>query len=142
MATIEDCKIIYLPKILRPQGNLTPVEPSKNIPFEIARVYFLYDVPGGSLRGGHAHRELQQLIVAAMGSFEVVIDDGWRKKRIMLNRAYYGLYLPPMTWREIENFSSGGICLVMASAYYDEKDYIRDYGEFSRERQFNDGSIS
>lgn len=134
MTTIEECRIVYLPKILRPQGNLTPVGSFDNIPFDIARVYYLYDVPGGSHRGGHAHRELQQFIVAAMGSFDVIVDDGWRKRRINLNRAYYGLYLPQMIWREIENFSSGGICLVLASAYYEEQDYIRDYADFLQEK--------
>ena len=130
MTTIDDCKLIDLPKISARQGNITPVEGNKDIPFDIERVYYLYDVPGGESRGGHAHKELQQLIVSVMGSFDVVLNDGQKKKTVTLNRAYYGLYVSKMIWRELENFSSGGICLVLASMPYDEDDYIRDYDEF------------
>lgn len=97
------------------------------MPFEIRRVYYLYDVPGGETRGGHAHKNLQQFIIAMSGSFDVVLDDGYNKKSILLNRAYYGLYIPTMIWRELDNFSSGSVCLVLASEHYDEEDYIRDY---------------
>lgn len=134
MTTVDDCKLIDLPKITARQGNITPVEGNKDIPFDIERVYYLYDVPGGESRGGHAHKELQQLIVSVMGSFDVVLDDGQKKKTVTLNRAYYGLYVPKMIWRELENFSSGGICLVLASMPYGEDDYIRDYNLFSKEK--------
>ena len=127
---LEACRIIDLPKIAEPRGNLTFIESDRHIPFSIARVYYLYDVPGGSERGGHAHRALHQLIVAMSGSFDVVVDDGREKKRFHLNRSYYGLYVCPMIWRELDNFSSGGVCLVLASNLYDESDYYRDYGEF------------
>lgn len=130
MNSINDCRIIELPKISNRRGNVTPVEGCHHIPFDIARVYYLYDVPGGSMRGGHAHKELQQLLVAVMGTFNVVLDDGLNKKTIRLDRAYYGLYIPSMIWRELENFSSGGICLVLASLAYDESDYYRDYNDF------------
>jgi dTDP-4-dehydrorhamnose 3,5-epimerase-like enzyme len=128
--SIDDCKLLELPVVHNPQGNLTFIEGSKHIPFEIARVYYLYDVPGGATRGGHAHRQLEQLIVATSGSLEIVVDDGQRRKGVSLNRSYVGLYLPPMTWRELVDFSSGSVCMVLASAHYDEADYIRDYGEF------------
>lgn len=135
MTTVDDCKLIDLPKITARQGNITPVEGNKDIPFDIARVYYLYDVPGGATRGGHAHKELQQLIVSVMGAFDVILDDGQRKKTVRLDRAYYGLYMPRMIWRELENFSSGGICLVLASMPYDENDYIRGHDIFLREKQ-------
>jgi len=134
MTIVDDCKLIDLPKITARQGNITPVEGAKDIPFDIARVYYLYDVPGGESRGGHAHKELQQLIVSVMGSFDVVLDDGQKKKTVILNRAYHGLYVPKMIWRELENFSSGGICLVLASMPYGEDDYIRDYNLFLKEK--------
>ena len=130
MTTVDDCKLIDLPKITARQGNITPVEGNKDIPFDIERVYYLYDIPGGAARGGHAHKELQQLIVSVMGAFDVVLDDGQRKRTVRLDRAYYGLYVPMMIWRELENFSSGGICIVLASMPYGENDYIRDYDEF------------
>jgi hypothetical protein len=133
MSSITDCQIIDLPKITNRRGNLTPVDGRRHLPFDIARVYYLYDVPGGSMRGGHAHKELQQLIVAVMGAFDVVLDDGMNKKTVRLDRAYYGLYIPSMIWRELENFSSGGICLVLASLPYDENDYYRDYDAFLKE---------
>lgn len=113
-----------------PQGNLTFIESRDHVPFDIARVYYLYDVPGGATRGGHAHRELQQLIVATSGSLEVVIDDGSNRKGVKLNRSFVGLYMPAMIWRELVDFSSGSVCMVLASAPYDEADYIRDYDEF------------
>jgi hypothetical protein len=131
---IDKCQIIELPKINEPRGNLTFVESDNHIPFAIQRVYYLYDVPGGSERGGHAHKELHQLIIAMSGSFDVVLDDGKDKKRVHLNRSYYGLYVCPMIWRELDNFSSGSVCMVLASNKYAESDYYRDYAEFMRAR--------
>ena len=128
--TILNCKVINLPKISDPRGNLTFIEETRHIPFEVKRIYYLYDVPGGEKRGGHAHKELQQFIIAMSGSFDVIVDDGKDKKRFHLNRAYYGLYVPTMMWRELDNFSSGAVCLVLASNYYSPEDYIRDYEEF------------
>jgi len=124
------CKIIELPKISDPRGNLTFIESKKHIPFEIKRVYYLYDVPGGETRGGHAHKRLHQFIIAASGSFDVIVDEGLSRERFHLNRSYYGLYVPPMVWRELDNFSSGSVCLALASEPYDEEDYIRDYDVF------------
>lgn len=126
------CEIIELPKILDRRGNLTFIESFQHVPFDIKRVYYLYDVPGGASRGGHAHSRLQQFIIAASGSFTVVTDNGREKKEYYLNRSYYGLYIPTMTWREIEDFSSGSVCLVLASELYDADDYIRDYKEFKK----------
>lgn len=128
--TIGDCRLIDLPVIHDQRGNLTFVENSRHVPFDIRRVYYLYDVPGGAERGGHAHKELHQLIIAMSGSFDIVLDDGREKKRIHLNRSYFGLYVCPMIWREMDNFSSGAVCLVLASNLYDESDYYRDYDEF------------
>jgi hypothetical protein len=130
MKPLDRCKIIDLPKISDPRGNLTFIEGNKHIPFEIKRVYYTYDVPGGSDRGAHAHKDLHQLIVAMSGSFDVVLDDGFNKKRFHLNRSYFGLYVCPMLWRELDNFSSGSVCMVLASNFYDESDYYRDYDEF------------
>lgn len=130
MNQLDKVKIIDLPKITDQRGNLTFVEGGHHIPFDIKRVYYLYDVPGGSERGGHAHKELQQLIIAMSGSFDVVLDDGTEKKRFHLNRSYYGLYVPTMLWRELDNFSSGAVCMVLASNVYDEKDYYREYNEY------------
>ena len=127
---LEDCRIIELPKITDPRGNLSFIESEQQIPFDIQRVYYLYDVPGGSDRGSHAHKNLHQFIVAMSGSFDVALDDGIEKKRFHLNRSYYGLYVCPMMWRYLDNFSSGGVCMVLASAHYDAADYIRDYTEF------------
>jgi hypothetical protein len=123
----QGCRLIDLPRIAEPRGNLTFVENGRHIPFDIRRVYYLYDIPGGAERGGHAHRRLQQLLIAIAGSFDVVVDDGRKRQRYHLNRSYFGLYLPPMTWRELDNFSSGSVCLVLASDPYDEADYYRDY---------------
>ncbi len=127
---ISECKIIGLPQIHDPRGNLTFIESGKHIPFEMRRVYYLYDVPGGSERGGHAHKELQQLVIAMSGSFDIVLDDGYIKQRYHLNRSYFGLYIPNMMWREIDNFSSGSVCMVLASHYYEETDYYRNYKDF------------
>lgn len=127
---LNNCKIIDLPKINDPRGNLTFVEGGQHIPFDIQRVYYLYDVPGGSERGGHAHKGLSQLIIAMSGSFDVVLDDGFEKKRYHLNRSYSGLYVCPMIWRELDNFSSGSVCMVLASNRYDESDYYRNYDEY------------
>src|SRR5680860_1701772 len=129
---LEQCQMIDLPKIADPRGNLTFVEGGGHVPFEIKRVYYLYDVPGGSQRGGHAHKELHQLIIAMSGSFDVLIDDGFQKKKIHLNLSYNGLYVCPMIWRELDNFSSGSVCMVLASNKYDEEDYYRDYNDFFR----------
>jgi dTDP-4-dehydrorhamnose 3,5-epimerase-like enzyme len=125
---LSKCRIIELPKITDVRGNLTFIEQNNHIPFDLKRVYYLYDVPGGETRGGHAHKQLQQFIVAAMGSFDVILDDGFEKKRFHLNRSYYGLYIPRMVWRELDNFSSGSVCLVLASELYEKEDYIYDYG--------------
>jgi hypothetical protein len=128
--SIDRCRIIDLPKITDPRGNLTFIESERHIPFAIQRVYYLYDVPGGAERGGHAHKELEQFIIAMSGSFDVVLDDGGSKKRIHLNRSYTGLYICPMIWRELDNFSSGSVCMVLASNRYDESDYYRDYSAY------------
>jgi hypothetical protein len=132
--SIDSCKILDLPIIHDPRGNLTFVEGHVHVPFDIKRVYYLYDVPGGSERGGHAHKNLNQFIVAISGSFDVLLDDGQNKKRIHLNRSYNGLYICPMIWRELDNFSSGAVCMVLASMKYDEDDYYREYPEFMRAR--------
>jgi len=129
-SSIYNCSVLTLPKVHNRAGNITALNNSMDLPFDIRRVYYLYDIPGGELRGGHAHKELQQLIVAVSGSFDITLDDGMNKKTVSLNRPYYGLHIIPGIWRELSNFSSGAICLVMASLIYDEKDYIRDYSEF------------
>jgi hypothetical protein len=131
---IERCRIIDLPKIEDRRGNLTFIEGSAHVPFTIARVYYVYDVPGGSERGGHAHKTLQQFIVAMSGSFDVLLDDGKDRKRVHLNRSYNGLYVCPMIWRQLDNFSSGSVCMVLASTRYDEADYFREYADFMRAR--------
>jgi len=131
-SSVADCRLIDLPRIHDPRGNLTFLESGKHAPFPIERVYYLYDVPGGETRGGHAHKGLQQFIIAASGSFDVVLDDGRERQRYHLNRSYFGLYLPRMIWRELDNFSSGSVCLVLASAHFAEDDYLRDYAEYCR----------
>jgi len=128
--SIHDCSVIPLSKIENRAGNITPIENNKDLPFEIKRIYYLYDVPGGETRGGHAHRKLKQLIVAVSGSFDVHLEDGRNKKLVSLNRPNVGLLVIPGLWRELCNFSSGSICLVLASEFYDESDYIRNYNEF------------
>ena len=127
---LNDVKIIDLPVIDDTRGNLTFVEGGEHIPFDIKRVYYLYDVPGGAARGGHAHKNLEQIIIALSGSFDVLLDDGQEKKTYTLNRAYQGLHLSSMIWRELDNFTTGAVCLVLASEHYDEGDYYRDYNEF------------
>jgi len=123
-------RTIHFPIIHEPRGNLSFIEGEVHIPFDIKRVYYLYDVPGGASRGGHAHKSLQQVIIALSGSFDVILDDGRSREIFSLNRSYYGLYLPTMIWRELENFSSGAVCMVLASERYEESDYIREYDDF------------
>lgn len=127
---MDECRILDLPKIHDPRGNLTFIEQNVHVPFEIQRVYYLYDVPGGESRAGHAHKQNQQFLIAASGSFDVIVDDGANRKKFSLSRSYYGLYIPSMIWREIENFSSGSVCVALASRLYEEADYYRDYAEF------------
>lgn len=127
---LDDCRIIELPKIQDQRGNLTFIEADRHVPFEIRRVYYLYDVPGGAARAAHGHRSLHQLMIAMSGSFDVTLDDGKEKKLFHLNRSYFGLYIPPMMWRDLDNFSSGAVCMVLASDYYDENDYFRNYDNF------------
>lgn len=128
--TIDDVRLINLTKILDARGNLSVIEECKDIPFKIKRTYWIYDVPGGEVRGGHAYRENQEFIVALSGSFDVVVDDGKERKVFQLNRSYYGLYIPNGLWREMENFSTNSLALELASTEYDVSDYIRDYSEF------------
>lgn len=130
---IEKCRMITLPKITDTRGNLTFVENNTHVPFDIKRVYYLYDVPGGANRGGHAHKKLKQLIIAVNGSFDVLIDDGSNKKIITLNRAYEGLIIEGYIWRELINFTSGSVCLVLASELYDASDYCHDYTAFQND---------
>ena len=132
VSDIHNCNVVELTKIHNPAGNITIIQNGGREPFNIKRVYYLYDVPGGSERGGHAHKALYQLIVAASGSFDVILDDARNKKIIQLNRPYFGLLVVPGIWREIVNFSSGAICLVLASEKYLEEDYIRDYPDFQK----------
>jgi hypothetical protein len=127
---LEHCRLIELPRVADPRGSLTFVEGGRHVPFEIRRVYYLYDVPGGAERGGHCHKELEQVLIAMSGSFDVTLDDGTRRARYHLNRSYFGLYIAPMVWRELDNFSSGSVCLALASAPYNEADYYRDYTTF------------
>lgn len=129
---LDDCRLLQLPKIEDRRGNLTFIEGNRHVPFSIERVYYLYDVPGGAERGGHAHKHLHQFLVAMSGSFDVKLDDGHRKATFHLNRSYAGLYLCPMIWREIDNFSSASVCMVLASSHYDADEYVRDYAEFQR----------
>lgn len=135
--SVYDCVILPLNKIHNRAGNITIVEENNNIPFDIKRIYYLYDIPGGESRGGHAHKELRQLIVAASGSFDVLLNDGKNKKIVTLNRPDYGLFVVPGIWRELMEFSSGAVCLVLASLKYDEGDYIRDYNIFYKKNTNN-----
>lgn len=128
--SIKDVKIIELPKFADPRGNLSFVEQEKHIPFVIRRTYWLYDVPGGECRGGHAYKENQEFIMALSGSFDVVLDDGTEKRTFTLNRSYYGLYVPKGLWREMENFSTNSLAMILSSTDYDANDYVRDYDEF------------
>lgn len=135
--SVYDCVILPLNKIHNRAGNITIVEGDKHIPFGVKRIYYLYDIPGGEDRGGHAHKELRQLIVAASGSFDVLLDDGQNKKIVTLNRPDYGLMVVPGIWRELMEFSSGAICLVLASDLYSENDYIREYENFKKHKNAN-----
>ena len=137
--TVSDCKIIDLPKFLDARGNLSFAENFKQIPFEIKRTYWLYDVPGGECRGGHAYRENQEFIVALSGSFDVILDDGLENKTYTLNRSYYGLYVPKGIWREMDNFSTNSLAMILSSTDYDAKDYVRNYDEFLKLK--HDGKI-
>jgi hypothetical protein len=128
--SLELCRIVELPRITDPRGNLTFIEGGRHVPFDVRRVYYLYDVPGGATRAGHGHRKLHQLMIAMSGSFDVTLDDGAAKRKYHLNRSYYGLYICPMIWRDIDNFSSGSVCMVLASDYFDESDYYREYADF------------
>ena len=132
----ETCRIIELPKIMDPRGNLTFVEGGRHIPFTVRRAYWIYDVPGGEMRGSHAYRRNRELIIAVSGSFDVEVDTGSGITRHQLNRSYYGLYLPPLHWRSLVNFSTNSLCLILASEEYDEADYLRDYDTFRAVRGF------
>lgn len=127
---MREARLIDLPRINDPRGNLTFVEGQNHIPFDIKRVYYLYDVPGGASRAAHGHKKLHQLMIAMGGSFDVTLDDGYCRRKFQLNRSYYGLYIPPMMWRDLDNFSSGAVCMVLASEHYDEGDYYRNYADF------------
>lgn len=129
---LTKCRIIDFPKITDARGNLSFIEENKHVPFEIKRVYYLYDVPSGATRGGHAHKVAEQVIIALSGSFEVILDDGNSRKPFFLNRPHYGLYIPSGMWRELENFSSNSVALTLTSTLYDKKDYIRDYEIFKK----------
>lgn len=139
MATIDDVKIIELPKFLDARGNLSFAEQNNHIPFEIKRTYWIYDVPGGEARGGHTFKENQEFVIALSGAFDVVVDDGVNKKTFTLNRSYYGLYVPAGLWREMNNFSTNSLALEFGSIHYNENDYIRDYSDFLKLKK--DGKI-
>lgn len=139
MATVEDVKIVELPKFLDTRGNLSFAEQLNHIPFEIKRTYWIYDVPGGEARGGHAFKENQEFVIALSGAFDVEVDDGINKKSFTLNRSYYGLYIPAGLWRVMNNFSTNSLALEFGSIHYDEKDYIRDYDDFLKQKK--DGKI-
>jgi oxalate decarboxylase/phosphoglucose isomerase-like protein (cupin superfamily) len=128
--SLDLCGLLDLPRVEDARGNLTFIEGCRHVPFEIKRIYYLYDVPGGAVRGGHAHKALHQLLIAMAGSFDVTLDDGHGRQRFHLNRSYFGLYIPPMIWREIDNFSSGSVCMALASEFFAEDDYYRDYQAF------------
>lgn len=132
--TVYDCSLIELPKISNRSGNITPVEGFKNVPFDVRRVFYTYDIPGGESRGAHAHKECHQFLVAASGAYEVLLDDGINKRTVLLNRPFYGLHIPPGIWAAEQGFSSGSICLVLASLPYEENDYIRDYNDYLKFR--------
>jgi len=138
--TIYDCVVLELPKVENIAGSITPINSNINIPFDIERTFYLYDIPGGQVRGGHAHKGNNQIIVAASGSFDVSLDDGINRKVIRLNRPYHGLYIPYMIWNELSNFSAGAICLVLASHHFEEAEYIRDYDNFVelRKQKYNE----
>jgi len=131
---VGECRIVRLPKVADLRGNLSFVEGQRHIPFAIRRVYWIYDVPGGEIRGGHAYRELQEFIIAASGSFDVMVDDGREQQVVQLNRSYFGLYIPSRVWRQLENFSSNSVTLILGSLPYSEEDYFRDYGAFTQAR--------
>lgn len=130
MVTVYDCSVIELPKIENRSGNITPIHGSVNVPFDIKRVFYTYDIPGGESRGAHAHKECHQFLIAASGSYEVLLDDGVNRRTVMLNRPFLGVHIPPGIWASEQGFSSGAVCLVLASHKYDEADYIREYNEF------------
>lgn len=130
MSSLSECRLVDLPKIHDARGNLTFIEGGRHLPFEVRRIFYLYDVPGGSTRAGHALKQCHQFIISLSGSFDVLLDDGSEKRRFHLNRSYYGLYVAPLIWRELENFSSNAVCLVLASAPYSEDDYLRQYPDF------------
>ena len=138
MFSVEDCKIVDLPIVHNDSGNITVLENQINIPFDIKRIYYLYDVPMGAERGGHGHYDLQQYVIAASGSFTFVLDDGMNKKEVFLNHPNKALHIKPGIWREMKDFSSGSVCLVLASMEYTEKDYIRDYNDFKIYRSRNE----
>ncbi|GHT87475.1 hypothetical protein FACS189474_0340 [Bacteroidia bacterium] len=133
--TVYDCSIVEMPRIENEAGNITPIQGIENLPFEVERVFYLYDIPGGEARGAHAHKKCHQFLIAASGSFEVVLDDGKNKRTVTLNRPYFGLHIQPGIWAAEQGFSSGAICLVMTSHKYDEKDYIRNYEEFLKHKK-------
>ena len=139
MTTVEDVKIIELPKYTDPRGNLSFVEQLNHIPFEIKRTYWIYDVPGGENRGGHSFKKNEEFIVALSGAFDVIVDDGENKKKFTLNRSYYGLYVPAGLWREMENFSTNSLALEFGSIHYDEQDYVREYDEYLKMK--SDGTL-
>lgn len=128
--SVYDCSVIELPKIHNRAGNITPITNNENIPFDVRRVFYIYDIPGGEDRGAHAHKECHQFLIAASGSFEIEMDDGINKRTVVLNRPYYGLHIPPGIWAAEKGFSSGAICLVLASHKYDENDYLREYNKY------------
>ncbi|APR37487.1 hypothetical protein BTO02_06985 [Paraburkholderia sp. SOS3] len=130
--SISDCQLLEFSRIFDPRGSLTPIEGGTQIPFDIQRIYYIYDVPAGASRAGHSHRELQQVLIAISGSFDVHVDDGEQRKTYHMNRPYLGLYVPKMIWREIDNFSAGSVCVSLASAHYAESDYYRQYDDFLR----------
>jgi hypothetical protein len=135
LPTVFDCSIVMLPQIKNRAGNITPVHSSLEVPFNVKRVFYLYDIPGGESRGAHAHKDCHQFLIAASGSFEVLLDDGKTQRVVQLNRPYYGLHVPPMLWASEVNFSSGSICLVLTSHLYNATDYVRDYTEYKSLRQ-------